>query len=179
MRVTEEQAKELLELVRYKVWAFTRGRAAADSEDVVQELVTRVLEQLPQFDETRATLRTYQNRLIERALIDHLRREEAAKRGRRSTRRAAHRLGELADGQGDCRRRNGSRSQIERCDLEMDLESATAVLEPEQQQLCNQIKRKPITEVADDEGVVRGTIYRRLRPIREVFDSLGLAKYLD
>ena len=175
---TEEQARELVELVRHKVWALTHGRQVQDTDDVVQEVVIRVLEQLPRYDSKRSSLRTFQNRLIDRAFVDHVRHERAVKRGRNRVRCSSNFDG-VADGQSyrDAGRR--TRPHTELTDLAMDLDEATQGLEPGQQCLCAQIKQKPVLEVANDEGVVRGTIYRRLRPIRAAFDSLKLAEYLD
>jgi RNA polymerase sigma factor (sigma-70 family) len=180
--VTEEQAKELVDLVRMKVWAFTRGRNNQDTDDIVQDVLTRVLEQLPRFNADRASLRTFQNRLIERAYVDHLRREQAAKRGRGRVRcsKDGHDLEVAAfNGHGARQGGTGSRSQFELSELALDLKTAASTLTPEQQRLCHQVTQKPLPEIAHDLGVVRGTIYRRLRPIREAFESLDLAAYLD
>jgi transcriptional regulator of acetoin/glycerol metabolism len=70
-------------------------------------------------------------------------------------------------------------SPVEQCDLEIDLAQATTLLEPAQQYLCDLLKRMPVPDAAAETGVARGTVYRRLRPIRRVFDSAGLAKYLE
>jgi RNA polymerase sigma factor (sigma-70 family) len=184
--VTEEQANDLLKLVRYKVWAFTRDQRSQD-EDLVQEVVTRVLELLPKYDASRASLQTYQDRLIDRACANYLRRERAAKRGRRHGSRSINHptrngamLHDMVDAEQQQRalgRRN--RSQADLRDLALDLEAASASLGVDQRRLCEQIKQKSVAEVAEDEKVVRGTIYRRMRPVREAFDSFGLAEYLD
>jgi len=182
--VTEEQAKELVKLVRHKVWSYTRGRAGPDTEDAVQEVVTRVLEQLPRFDATRASLRTFQSRLIERAYVSYLRHLRAAKRGNGRTRHMQSSFGRSFVDRVDSAqhlRAQGKRvrSQIELSDLSLDLETATAGLDPQQQRLCTRIKHKPVAEIAQEDGVARGTIYRRLRPIRQLLEDARLAEYLD
>jgi RNA polymerase sigma factor (sigma-70 family) len=184
--VTEEQGKDLLELVRYKVWKFTRGRQQPDPDDLVQEVVARVLEQLPRFDPGKATLPTFQNRLIERACVDCLRRERAAKRGhgrvtsldRRTVN--GHSLHDQIDGDRQ-KRATGKQTRTERAltELVLDVKTATAKLQPEQQVLCEKVQQMPISEVAKDEHVSRGTVYRRIKPVRETFENLKLAEYLE
>lgn len=175
---TEEEAKELVELVRLKVWIWTRGSQVKDRDDVVQEVVTRVLEQLPRYDSTRSSLRTFQNRLIDKAYVDHVRHERAAKRGLGRV-RCGGAFADIIDGQAYRGGGHCARPQTEQSDLAMDLDKAIRALEPDQQCLCSKIKQKPVSDVAQEEGVARGTIYRRLRSVRAVFDSLQLAEYLD
>jgi hypothetical protein len=64
-------------------------------------------------------------------------------------------------------------------DLRLDAELATRGLNAQQQRLCRRLLTQPVAEAAEEEGVHRGTMYRRIRPVREVFQDLGLAEYLD
>jgi RNA polymerase sigma factor (sigma-70 family) len=177
--LSDQQAQDLLQLVRYKVWAFTRGRMT-DTEDLVSEVVVSVLERLPDFDAARARLDTYQNRLIDHACTNCFRRRNAAKRGGARKPVSFRRQDQVVDGQQHRAagvKRNGT--PCFQSDLRMDLQAATEALNPDQQQLCEKIKHRSVVEIAEQEHVVRGTIYRRLRPVRRVFENLRLAEYLE
>lgn len=180
--LTDDQAKALIQLVRNKAWAYSR--CGVEQEDLVQEIMVRILPRLPAFDPARSSLPTFLNRLICRACHDYLRHLRAAKRGRQRTislqtlTRHGHELNDYIDAE---RRRPATpnRSSKELRDLAFDLASATAELEPHDQRLCTQLKLDSIPDVAAGEGVVRGTIYRRILPVRQHFEDRGLADYLD
>jgi RNA polymerase sigma factor (sigma-70 family) len=151
-----------------------------DTEDLVSDVVVSVLERLPDYDASRARMDTYQNRLIERACTNCLRRRNAAKRGGTRKPVSFRRQDQVVDGQQHKAaggKRNGT--PCLQSDLRMDLQAALSDLDSDQQQLCEKVKHRSVVEVAEQEQVVRGTIYRRLRPVRRVFENLGLAEYLD
>src|SRR5262249_13998256 len=147
----------------------------------------RVLEKLPDYDASLASLPTYQDRLINRACADQFRREGAVKRGKSRLRHSLSRpnrhgntLHDVLDtAHQDRVRGRRKRSDSELADLALDLATAAASLDADQQQLVEQIKQKSVPEVAEELNVVRGTVYRRLGPVREAFENSGLADYLD
>jgi RNA polymerase sigma-70 factor, ECF subfamily len=176
--ITEEQALDLLEMVRLKVRTVTKGQVRSDFEDIVQEVVVRVLEQLSEYDPSRASLRTFQSRLIDRAYVDIYRRERAAKRGKNRKHVSYSRCQSVSQC-ATATSRAARRSEYELSDLKSDVEYATTGLTADQNRLCELVKTKPVPDVANEEGVHRGTVYRRLQPIRHYFESLQLAAYLD
>jgi RNA polymerase sigma factor (sigma-70 family) len=181
LALTDEQAEDLLQLLRNKARAYSR--CGVEQEDLVQEVMVRILPKLSEFDPARSSLATYVNRLFRRACHDYLRHQGAAKRGRQRTislqtlTRHGHELSEYVDAEHH-RLEKPHRSSEELRDLAFDLSVATAELEPREQRLCEQLKLHSIPDVADDERVNRGTIYRRMLPVREHLEDRGLSVYL-
>ncbi|MFH1891093.1 MAG: hypothetical protein ABIK83_00245 [Candidatus Zixiibacteriota bacterium] len=71
-----------------------------------------------------------------------------------------------------------SRPTSELQDLRIDLSKAMEKLPPELRQICEQLLAKTITEISEDTGVPRGTIYDHMKKIAAIFEDAGLREYL-
>src|SRR6187431_3023631 len=82
--VTDECGHEILELARKKAIRFVRGtRRRNDLEEIVTDLVLRVLARLPDYDSRRSSPQTFFHRVIDSAWADLCRQERAGKRDHR------------------------------------------------------------------------------------------------
>jgi RNA polymerase sigma-70 factor, ECF subfamily len=191
-RLTEDEAAEVIHLVRTKVRKLVGIRRAdsADGEDLEQDLLLAVLTRLPGFDSSRANLRTYVDRIIDTARIDQLRARYAAKRNPSREEGSlddvvlhegtAYRRSDLVDAESQqfaFGRRRRSQSRLE--DLRIDVNQALADMPACDHDVCEEAKTNGPVEAARNLGLSRGTIRRRLDRVRERLRDLRLDEYLD
>lgn len=184
------EADQLLRLVRAKVEQFLgRSPRLADArDDLVQRSLLRVLMRPGQLDLDRPGASTYVGRIVESTFIDGRRRELAEARALHARAVAAGRSVSNG-GPGEHSRETGSsqdgrsvrraRHLRDKADLAMDLDSVIDELPPDKRRLFHRLKVETAAEAAAAEGVCRGTIYRRMRAVRQQFEDAGLRIYLD
>lgn len=192
-RLTDEQAGELLPLVRGKVRKFLSGtlRHAETRQDLVQATFVRLLERLPLFDPVRGSLGDFAATVVDSVLVDHVRHQQAAKRDCRRDRVSLNapirdadgELTELAqviaakDHESSYGRHRLRESEM--LDLLLDLSEALHRLAPAQRQFLERLKTDSVADVAEQDGVHRGTGYRRLRSVRKHLQNDALREYLE
>ena len=71
-----------------------------------------------------------------------------------------------------------SRSSGERHDLSIDLRRAVTSLPPELRDLCERLQTMNVTEISRATGIPRGTLYDRIKELRNLFEDRGLRDYL-
>jgi RNA polymerase sigma factor (sigma-70 family) len=174
--VPDDAATAMVELVQHKVRQYLGRlrRPSAESEDLIQDVLTAVLAKLHRFDAQRATLATFVARIAETTLLDLSERASAAKRDPRRERSLdavpSHRSEDTAN-------RRPPKPSLQ--DLALDLAEAIRQLPPELRQVAEGIGVWSIGELAEQAGVHRGTIYRRLDSIRRRWEDGTLRDYLD
>ena len=189
--LTEDEAHQVMDLVHLKVRKFHRdlGLPLTDDKDVEQGIIARVLPTLHRFDPGRSSFPTFLNRVIDSAWMDLLRQRRAAKRG--SGRNAvslqspaapgsSSSLADLIDGEQHHKALGRHhRCQQELTELTLDLESELAKLNPCDRQLLKEVAERPVEDVAREQGVCRGTLYRRLNKVLQHFEDSSLRDYFQ
>jgi RNA polymerase sigma-70 factor (ECF subfamily) len=192
-RLTDEQATGLLPLVRGKVRKFVgdQRRDAELRDDLVQDAFVRILKRLPLYEPDRGSLGDFAATVVDSVLLDHLRHDHAKKRDRR---RAGTSLNAPLHGSAEgptelgatisAEARDASfgrrrRQEQDAVDLLLDVSEMLRQMKPDHRRLCEQLKSVTVAEAAAEEGIARGTGYRRLRSIQRRHQNDGLRKYLD
>lgn len=186
----EELGEYASRLVKWKA-AQLVGRAGlteSDRADVEQSLALEVVRRIRRFDPERGRFEATVRRIVENAVADIL---AARKAACRDYRRRGPSLNEMVRDENGKRversetfdseehlRRTGRRPASERRDLKLDLDDAMADLPPDLRRLCERLRNESPTEIARDMGIPRGTLYERMRKIREHFERRGLGEYL-
>lgn len=175
-KLPADQIDGLIEMVRAKIRiVLGPSRPSGDLvSDLVSDVFVEIMRKLPQFDPRRATLRTFVARITESALVDRLRRLTADKRNplrHPDRRRDEDRpLGEAA---GNC-------TSADRRDLVIDLREQLSALPADLQELADELRQSwSVQEIADRKGLHRGTVYRKVRRLRQVWEDSSLRDYLD
>ena len=186
----EELGEYASRLVRRK-GAQLVGRAGfteSDRPDIEQSLALEVVRRIRKFDPERGRFEATVHRIVENAVADILAARKAAcrdyrKRGPSLNETARDENGKRVErsetfGSEDHFARVGRRPAGERRDLKLDLDDAMADLPPDLRRLCERLRNESPAEVARDSGLPRGTLYERMRKIREHFGRRGLGEYL-
>ena len=168
------------------------GFAPCDVPDLEQELAMDLLTRLPKFQEGRAGLESFIAIAIKHRAATLV---EAQKAAKRDFRKIAFSLdqdsvdedGEKHDGYDrlDSERlidpSDGGRrtlpDQTEKMALAIDLDRVLQKLSPELRRLCKLLSELNVSEVAQATGLSRDTLYRRIKTLRETFESEGLRKF--
>ena len=161
------------DLIRIKAARLVRGNVVSpsDREDVEQTLILELLRRLPGFDRSLSDLATYARAAIEHALADIVRFQKAAKRGKGRTTS----LDQLPHDSPALGRTDG---ELESADTVLDVRDLLRKLPAELKRVGELLEVESITETARQLGVGRGTVYRRIREIREFCERPELRKYL-
>lgn len=176
-------------LVKWKA-AQLVGRAGfteSDRADIEQDIAFQVLRRIRKFDPARGRFEATVRRIVENAVADIL---AARKAACRDYRRRGPSLNETVRDENGKRversetfesgghLRRTRRPASERRDLKLDLDDVIAELPPDLRRLCERLRNESPTEIARDMGIPRGTLYERMRKIREHFERRGLGEYL-
>lgn len=196
MSANQKQQCELsdyaVQLIRYKArqLARTEGFTAQDLEDICQDLLVDLLERLPKFDPTRATYRTFVDRVVNHRIANLLRHR---RREKRTPRREVCSLNEyLEDEEGqpiqrveillveEADRRLGrkTRTDQEMAELALDVPAALQCLSDNLRRLCEFLKTGSITEASRAMGIPRATLQDHRKKLREFLEAVGLQDYL-
>lgn len=166
------------------------GFVEADREDLEQELVIALLRAMPRFDASRASARTFLNRVANNCAAKLLQRQTAAKRDFRRIVQPTKVARETADTNDITGRSDVDRSSCTEVigqwavragsepDLPVDLERAVNRLPASHSSLCSALADQGPTVAAQSIAISRSTAYRWIAQIRDQFRSAGLQAYV-
>lgn len=165
------------------------GFTISDIKDIEQKLALALLQQLPNYDPTRASRRTFINRIINFEIATIIEGRKAKKRDYRLNAGSLNedyknddgaitsRL-ELVDAEA-CYRRLGwtCGPSEEQRDLKIDLDWLIVNLPPEIRELCMRLQYQTVLEISQATGVPRSTLYDRMKRVGILFKDKGLKEY--
>lgn len=143
--------------VRARAAVRTRAISQADCEDLEQEAMVAFLRALPQFDSSRAQLRTFVELVITTGIASALRRQRVLQRV------------PAYEAQLQCCRR-----PTESIELRRDVERVLAVLTAEDRRLALLLTEQTPTEASRQLGVSRSTVYKGIGRVRLALANAGL-----
>jgi DNA-directed RNA polymerase specialized sigma24 family protein len=181
-----------IRFIRSKVYKLTgkRGFTKSDYPDLIQNFACDLIQRSKHFDPTTANWEAFVVVVCENCfatILEHRRAE------RRSHAREAGSLNRLVkDTEGDqvevgstipdsqhARRTfQHRRAHEDACDLALDTTDMLKMLLPPLRDLCKQLKRVAVSEIARETGVSRPELYRRISRIRRCFERSGMRDYL-
>lgn len=163
---------------------------ARDRDDMIQDLRTELLTSLSNFNGDMGRWSTFVKTVINRRVKSLLRRQNSERNGGQETITSLNETIRDADDNPidqaltipeDARFPwlvPDRTSDIERTELEMDLETVFQKLSPEDRDLCERLKYQGVREIARELGICRSTLLGRLKKIRRLFERSGLRDYL-
>jgi len=179
-------------LIRHKAKRLVgkAGLTISDVPDLEQDMKLDLLRRLSKFDPSKAQRNTFIARVVEHSVATII---ESRKAGLRDYRRCTCSLndptkdlqgkpierGDAMD-QEQRRLRTGSagRTPAEDVDLAVDVAEVVSDLPPELRDLCRRLKTQSPTEVSQETGIPRGTLYESFETLRRRFEKARLREYL-
>ncbi len=167
-------------------YGFTRD----DREDLEQELALDLLRRLPRFDPERASLNTFVARVVDHAVATIIGRQKASSRGYRVSKISLDDhvrddqgnespFSEVLDAAAYLRQTaRGDFLTLEDQDRGIALADATRSLPCDLRKLCYLLANYSISEISQETGIPRSTLYGRIAEIRARFARAGLTQYL-
>ena len=141
-----------------------------DAEDLEGDLLTHLMKEWPQFDESRSLPSTFIQNVVRSYLHQIVRTRFAAKRDVRRSREVSNAAEYgLLDGV----RGQPEMSDHERIELRADIQSISMKLPDELQQMVALLQEHCPTEAAERMGISRTAFQRRLIELRRVFVAEG------
>lgn len=162
-----------------------------DIADIEQDLIRDLLERLPKYDPSKATINTFADRVVGRRICNLLRHRQTEMRDHR---REAFSLNEeieteagsveiietVSQDEIDLRTGRYNRPAAERAHLEIDLNVVLIGLPPDLRRVADMLRTQSVTEVARDLGIPRRTFREKhLAQLREAFATSRLDDYLN
>jgi len=168
------------------------GFTASDVPDLEQELALDLLTRLPKFQEGRAHRKSFIAVAIKHRVATLVESQKAAKRDFRKVAFSLDQVftgneGKQSDGYDRLDREKildfdgvgrGLPDQNEKMARAIALDRVLQKLSPELRRLCDLLIELPISDIAKKTGLSRDTIYRRIKTLRETFESEGLREFL-
>jgi RNA polymerase sigma-70 factor (ECF subfamily) len=159
----------------------------SDRDDIAQDLWLHLLERLEKFDPEKGTIFAFIQTVVERKTVSILRRHTAAKRDicRCSSLNLSIRADDgtrmelastIAENAPDPRLCQQTRHPQHRMEIAIDVESVVSQMPADLQELCERLKTHTLTEIAQETGIPRTTLYGRVRQIREFFEKSGFGE---
>lgn len=195
MRITAEEVTRhpfTLKVVRkYARRLIQRGCFSEDERGAVeQELMSKVLENWPKFDESVGHHKSFVCTIVSNSSLNLSRRIDAKCRGSRPVSLSSiihdpfDGATELAQTIGETEldrrlERKPRLSPTDRVALLHDLQQVMASLTPKQADLIERLKTQSLATIAHELGIPRSTLGSRLAVIRERFREAGLQEYLQ
>ncbi|MBU6172988.1 MAG: sigma-70 family RNA polymerase sigma factor [Planctomycetes bacterium] len=195
MRITAEEVTRhpfTLKVVRkYARRLIQRGCFSEDERGAVeQELMSKVLENWPKFDESVGHHKSFVCTIVSNSSLNLSRRIDAKCRGSRPVSLSSiihdpfDGATELAQtiGESELDRRLERKPRLsptDRVALLHDLQQVMASLTPKQADLIERLKTQSLATIAHELGIPRSTLGSRLAVIREKFREAGLQEYLQ
>ena len=170
------------------------GFGPSDVPDLEQELVMDLLARLPKFQEGRAAREAFIAVAIKHRAATLVEAQLAEKRDYRKVsfsldQESTGKDGKKRDGYerlehektrnpDDGSRRNPRHpDQTEKIALALDLKKVLQKLSPDLRELCDLLLELNVSEAAQAAGLSRDTLYRRIKTLRETFESEGLREF--
>lgn len=170
------------------------GFGPSDVPDLEQELAIDLLARLPKFQEGRAAREAFiavaikhrMSTLIESQLAEKrdyrrisfsLDQKEKGKDGKERDGYERFEHEKTLNPDNGCRRVPRNPDQTAKIALALDLDSILQKLSPELRELCDLLSELNVAEAARAAGLSRDTLYRRIKTLREAFESEGLREY--
>jgi len=167
------------------------GFGPSDVPDLEQELAIDLLARLPKFQEGRAARESFIAVAIKHRAATMVEARMAAKRDFRKFAFSLEQVfvdddGKKRDGYDRLDRekildsdgiRRGLPDQTEKMVRAIDLDRVFQKLSPELLRLCQLLSELNVSEVAHVSGLSRDTLYRRIKTLRETFESEGLREF--
>jgi RNA polymerase sigma-70 factor (ECF subfamily) len=153
------------------------GRAGIkeqDHEDLVQELMLRLLRSLRLFDAAQADRKSFVTAVVERNAAKILRDRRAKKRNGGRVESLDVLLENLDEEPPDLAVDDHA---AEQADLAIDVADLLARLPAELRDLAERLKTQTLSQVARDMGIPRSTLQRRVSRLRRHFEEAGLRNY--
>lgn len=175
-------------LISYKVGRIigVLGFTSDDREDLEQELILHLLENWPQFDSRRGSVKTFINCVLDNRIRQILESRKTQKSGFGKWTVSLDEKVEFEDGCGVSRidaidreeymLRTGRlrRRAFDECDLRIAVEQAISRLPPELRELCERLMTQNVTEISEETGIPRHRFYPSIRKLRCIFEEAGL-----
>ncbi len=157
---------------RGRRFAVLFGLSDDQLDDLKQEMAVAILKAFKKFDEKRSHRKTFTN-LVLNWFIRNTVQKEIRQRKRAREVPLVHddpvnRYSQIINDP-----RQGELSEIGQLELRMDLAFLMTKLPPDLQRTCQLLQDYSPSEVAENLGVHRGTIYRQINEIRELFTQHG------
>jgi RNA polymerase sigma-70 factor, ECF subfamily len=162
----------------------------SDVDDVAQELTLALLEQFDQFDPERARWSTFVRTVVRSTAISLRRKQRAARRLAPADQISLNTLisdedgypTELGSTVSEEEHRTGVGQDLvdhtRQADLSQDIQAVVDSLPAELRQICERLEKHSLSEVAEQLGMSRNTLSRRLKELQEHFREAGLEGYL-
>ena len=180
--------KYAVEVVRYRAQTLVgkAGYSDCDVEDIEQDLMLDLVERLAKFDEAKAQLTTFVDRIVDHKIANLLEQRLAAKRDYRQARIFLDEAYGKEEGQrvplleitslDDVLQQMGfqNRSSHAQHILQIDLEAAIQQLNDDEQRLLGLLREMTLAEAARELGVARTTLAYQLRKIGKKLENMGL-----
>ena len=181
-----------IRLIKFKVRSLIGeyGFTESDSEDLQQDLLIYLLEHLPQYDSTRATQRTFMDRLLDNEIRTMIKHRRCRKRDCNTKFTSINQTISGDDGDplsiedlisyDNCMLHNGliTHTATELGDMRIDVELALSSLPNKLRSLCERLKTQSITEIITETGECRNSVNYKIRRIKKLLGNTGLEKYL-
>ncbi len=165
--------------VDYRVRRLTTAFRLDDdtAEDLRQNMMVQLLRAARRYNPTRTRPHTFVTRVLDRYYLHAARAlSNCQKHGsKRPTPMSA--LEDFNPTVNDPRQ--GERAECERSDLAFDLVAVVATLPEALQRICDELRFRKPSEVAERLGVHRSTIYRAIGQIRRHFTAAGLGTHCE
>ena len=152
-----------------------------DPADLEQVLALDLVQRAPQFDPARSPWTAFVQMISEHRITSLLAQHDSP-RGRWL--QSLISLSTVVDAEGDVQLeamiadRPRSLSDLELCELRLDLRDVRSGLTPELHRTCRALARHSITEAAKQLGISRATLYARIAALRRRFNRGNLQDYL-
>jgi len=157
------------------------GFTESDKEDIEQELILDLLERSSNYDPDKSRRHTFVAWVVENGVARLLERRQAAKRDQQ---RIEFSLNEtMRDEEGGETERSATipdpRGETARlCDLVLDVGELLQALPPKLRSLCEGLKVQTVSEISQQTGIPRSTLYESIYKLRRQCRSKGIDEYV-
>jgi RNA polymerase sigma-70 factor (ECF subfamily) len=185
----EEAEMGVEDIPKYAELIGKAGFTESDCEDLAQDMKLDLWQRLSKFDPSKAPLKAFTDRVVRHKVASIIEGRRAQRRDCRrqcslnaSLQDADHKSTERGDtiDQGQVYRRTGPPSHPleDLRDLEVDVDHVLPRLPPRLRDICRRLRAKTPTEVSQETGIPRGSLYAAIEELRRRFKDAGLQKYL-
>lgn len=184
----EEYAVRLIQIKAYQLTG-QAGFTPADREDLEQDLMLDLLTRMPKYNPNIAERSTFISRIVNHRVARILEERGAKMRDWRMNEFSLNENDPACEepterqenfSEEDYLLRTGriDEPQEGQRDLELDLDRALELLPDDYRDLCERLRTRTVSEVAQELGVSRSSVYESIQRVREIFENTGLRNYL-